>query len=38
MTALPEVIEFTTLRGIYEVADEFDFSTDATVAAGRPPR
>jgi len=32
------VIESTTLRGIYEVSDEFDFSTDATVAAGRPAR
>lgn len=30
------VIESTTLRGIYEVADEFDFSTDDSVAAGRP--
>jgi hypothetical protein len=30
------VIESTELRGIYEVTDEFDFSTDATVAAGRP--
>ena len=33
-----EVIESTTLRGIYEVSDEFDFSTNATVAAGRPSR
>ena len=33
---IAEVIESTTLRGIYEVGDEFDFSTDATVAAGRP--
>lgn len=33
-----EVIESTTLRGLYEVSDEFDFSTDATVAAGRPAR
>jgi hypothetical protein len=30
------VIESTELRGIYEVADEFDFSTDRTVAQGRP--
>jgi hypothetical protein len=30
------VIESTTLRGIYELVDEFDFSTDATVASGRP--
>jgi len=35
---IDEVIESTTLRGIYEVSDEFDFSTDATVAAGRPAR
>jgi hypothetical protein len=32
---IAEVIESTELRGIYEVSDEFDFSTDATVAAGR---
>lgn len=30
------VIESTSLRGIYEVVEEFDFSTDETVAAGRP--
>jgi hypothetical protein len=30
---IDEVIESTSLRGIYEVADEFDFSTDETVAA-----
>jgi hypothetical protein len=30
------VIESTTLRGVYEITDEFDFSTDETVAAGRP--
>ena len=35
---IAKVIESTTLRGIYEVSDEFDFSTDATVAAGRPSR
>lgn len=35
---IAEVIESTTLRGIYEVTDEFDFSTDASVAAGRPAR
>ncbi|MEM1130200.1 MAG: hypothetical protein AAGH83_06725 [Pseudomonadota bacterium] len=29
------VIESTTVRGIYRVRDEFDFSTDETVAAGR---
>lgn len=34
---IDEVIESTSLRGIFEVADEFDFSTDASVAAGRPP-
>lgn len=33
---IAEVIESTALRGIYEVADEFDFSTDETVARGRP--
>ncbi|WP_421722864.1 hypothetical protein [Bauldia sp.] len=32
---IAEVIESTTLRGFYEVTDTFDFSTDATVAAGR---
>lgn len=31
------VIESTSLRGIYEVTEEFDFSTDETVAQGRPP-
>lgn len=30
------VIESTSLRGIYEVTDEFDFSTDETVARTRP--
>jgi hypothetical protein len=35
---IAEVIESTALRGIYEVSDEFDFSTDATAAAGRPVR
>jgi hypothetical protein len=35
---IDEVIESTALRGIYEVADEFDFSTDETVAGGRPAR
>jgi hypothetical protein len=30
------VIESTTIRAIYEVADEFDFSTDESVARGRP--
>ena len=31
-----DVVESTELRGIYEVTDEFDFSTDETVANGRP--
>ena len=31
-----EVIASTTGYGIYEVTDEFDFSTDESVAAGRP--
>lgn len=30
------VIESTSLRGIYEIVDEFDFSTDETVARTRP--
>jgi hypothetical protein len=33
-----EVIESTTVRGIYEIEDEFDFSTDGTVSRGRPSR
>jgi hypothetical protein len=33
---IEDVIESTQLRGIYEVAGEFDFSTDATVLTGRP--
>ena len=33
---IAEVIESTSLRGIYEVVDEFDFSTDASVDRGRP--
>jgi hypothetical protein len=33
---IDEVIESTTLRGIYEVTAEFDFSTDESVARGRP--
>jgi hypothetical protein len=33
---IDEVIEETTLRGLYEVRDEFDFSTDETVEQGRP--
>ena len=34
---IADVIESTQIRGIYEVRDEFDFSTDETVAAARPP-
>jgi hypothetical protein len=30
------VIESTSVRGIFELADEFDFSTDETVAQRRP--
>jgi hypothetical protein len=33
---LDDVIESTSVRGIYEVTDEFDFSTDESVARGRP--
>jgi hypothetical protein len=33
---IDDVIESTHLRGIYEVLDEFDFSTDDAVARGRP--
>ena len=33
---LAEVIESTTVRAIYEQRDEFDFSSDDTVAQGRP--
>jgi hypothetical protein len=33
---LDDVIESTTVRGIYRVEAEFDFSTDETVARGRP--
>jgi len=33
---IDSVIESTLLRGMYEVVDEFDFSTDETVAEGRP--
>jgi hypothetical protein len=32
-----EVIESTSLRGIYEVLDRFDFTTDESVARARPP-
>jgi hypothetical protein len=33
---IDDVIESTRVRGIYEVEDEFDFSTDETVARRRP--
>lgn len=33
---IAEVIESTALRGMYEIEDEFDFSTDETVSRGRP--
>jgi hypothetical protein len=32
-----EVIESTTVRGLYELVDEFDFMTDEGVERGRPP-
>ena len=35
---LDDVIESTELRALYEQLDEFDFSTDESVAAGRPGR
>jgi len=34
---IDEVIESTTLRGVYDVDEEFDFTDDASMAAGRPP-
>ncbi|MGD9891313.1 MAG: hypothetical protein AB7R89_06830 [Dehalococcoidia bacterium] len=30
------VIESTSIRGMYEIEDEFDFATDASVDRGRP--
>lgn len=30
------VIESTSLRGVYEIVEEFDFSSDDSVAEGRP--
>ena len=33
---IDDVIESTRLRALYEQLDEFDFSSDETVAAGRP--
>ena len=35
---IEDVIEETTLRGVYELVDEFDFSTSLTVAERRPHR
>jgi hypothetical protein len=34
---IADVIEATSLRAMFDVKGRFDFSTDATVAAGRPP-
>jgi hypothetical protein len=34
---LEDVIESTSLRGLYEVDEEFDFKNDETTEAGRPP-
>jgi hypothetical protein len=34
---IADVIESTTVRGVFAVEDEFDFSTDETVVEGRPP-
>jgi hypothetical protein len=34
---LADVVESTTVRGIYELTHAFDFSTSETVARGRPP-
>jgi hypothetical protein len=33
---LADIIESTTVRAIYEQRDEFDFSSDESVARGRP--
>ncbi|MGH9025226.1 MAG: hypothetical protein ACRDWD_03780 [Acidimicrobiia bacterium] len=33
---IAEVVEETSLRALYDVVGEFDFSTDEAVAAGRP--
>lgn len=33
---IDEVIESTSLRGLYEVDEEFDFTSDESVAAGKP--
>ena len=34
---IAEVIEETTFRGLYEIRDRFDFSTDESVAVTVPP-
>lgn len=34
---IAEVIEETVVRGLYEIRDRFDFSTDESVAATAPP-
>lgn len=33
---ISEIVESTSLRGIYEIKDRFDFSNDDTVAATKP--
>ncbi|MEM8570314.1 MAG: hypothetical protein AAGG56_05320 [Pseudomonadota bacterium] len=33
---IAEVVEPADFRGIFQITDEFDFSTDDTVEAGRP--
>lgn len=33
---IADVIESTSVRGIYELTDEFDFSSDESVSQGRP--
>ncbi|MBM3667842.1 MAG: hypothetical protein FJW90_10265 [Actinobacteria bacterium] len=33
---IEQVIESTSLRGLYEANEEFDFASDESVAAGRP--
>ena len=35
---IEEIVESTSLRAVCELRDEFDFSTDESVAAGRPTR
>jgi hypothetical protein len=34
---IANVIESTTVRGVFELTHTFDFSTDDSVARGRPP-